>query len=48
MDSGDIDHDGDLDLILGSLVMEVKGRKDLVDYWVKNAIPFVILENLTR
>lgn len=48
MDSGDIDHDGDLDLILGSLVMEVKGHKDLVDYWVKNAIPFVILENRTR
>lgn len=48
MDTGDIDQDGDLDLILGSLVMEVKGRKDLVDQWVKNAIPFVILENLTR
>jgi hypothetical protein len=48
MDAGDIDDDGDLDLILGSLVMEVKGRNDLVDQWVKNAIPFVILENLTR
>ncbi len=48
MDAGDIDHDGDQDLALGSLAFEVPGKNQLVDSWVKNAIPFIILENLAR
>ncbi|MBC8124921.1 MAG: VCBS repeat-containing protein [Candidatus Kapabacteria bacterium] len=48
MDAGDIDRDGDQDLALGSLAFEVPGKNELVDGWVKDAIPFIILENLTR
>jgi len=45
MDAGDIDQDGDLDLILGSLTFEVVPKMGYVDTWVKNGIPFVVLEN---
>ncbi len=48
MDSGDIDNDGDTDLILGSLSFEVIPKNDLVEQWVKKAIPFVILENTAK
>ncbi|MBX2842305.1 MAG: VCBS repeat-containing protein, partial [Flammeovirgaceae bacterium] len=45
MDTGDIDLDGDLDIILGSLAFEVIAEGDFVETWVKNGVPFVILEN---
>ncbi len=45
MDTGDIDQDGDLDIILGSLAFEVIPKGNYVDTWVKNGIPFIILEN---
>jgi len=48
MDSGDIDRNGDRDLILGSLAFEVPGKDNFVQGWVKNAMPFVILENRTK
>lgn len=45
MDSGDLDKDGDTDLLLGSLTFEVVPAMGLVDKWVKAGIPFVLLEN---
>lgn len=48
MDAGDLDGDGDLDLILGSLTMEVPDRPALVQAWVDKGIPFVVLENITN
>ena len=48
MDSGDLDKDGDLDILLGALTFEVIPDLGLVDQWVEKGIPFVLLENLTR
>jgi len=48
MDAGDVDGDGDLDLVLGSLAFEVVPDKGEVARWVKEGIPFVLLENTTR
>ncbi|MEM1138089.1 MAG: VCBS repeat-containing protein [Bacteroidota bacterium] len=48
MDAGDIDADGDQDIILGSLAFEVIPKSNLVDRWIKEAIPFIILENTTN
>jgi len=45
MDSGDLDKDGDIDLLLGSLTFEVIPKIGLVEKWVQNGIPFVYLEN---
>lgn len=45
MDAGDLDEDGDLDLILGSLAFEVIPKMGLVDKWVKNGLPYILLEN---
>lgn len=48
MDMADYDHGGDQDLVLGSLVMEVKPAMGIEAGWIKDGIPFVILENRTR
>ena len=45
MDSGDIDQDGDEDIVLGSLAFEVIPDNGEVEGWVKNGIPFVVLRN---
>ncbi|MEM6698346.1 MAG: VCBS repeat-containing protein [Bacteroidota bacterium] len=45
MDSGDLDKDGDIDLVLGSLAFEVIPKMGLVEQWVQDGIPFVYLEN---
>ncbi|MEO1260294.1 MAG: VCBS repeat-containing protein [Bacteroidota bacterium] len=45
MDSGDIDGDKDTDLVLGSLAFEVIPKIGLVEKWVKDGIPFIILKN---
>jgi hypothetical protein len=50
MDAGDIDKDGDIDLALGSLTFEVvsKSRGNLINQWIENGIPYILLENTTR
>lgn len=48
MDIGDPDGDGDQDLILGSLMMEVPTKPELVELWMKGVLPFIMLENQTK
>ncbi|MCB0628380.1 MAG: FG-GAP-like repeat-containing protein [Saprospiraceae bacterium] len=45
MDAGDVDQDGDTDLILGSLAFEVIPPTGILDQWVKKGMPFIILKN---
>ncbi|MBL7835948.1 MAG: VCBS repeat-containing protein [Bacteroidetes bacterium] len=45
MDTKDYDQDGDEDIVLGSLVMQIAQDNGLVDRWINAGIPFVILEN---
>ena len=45
MDAADYDKDGDLDLVLGALTFEVVPKLGYVEQWVKEGIPYVILEN---
>ncbi len=45
LDEADYDGDGDLDLALGSLVMEVVPNIGIEKQWIKDGIPFVILQN---
>lgn len=47
MDAGDLDGDGDEDLVLGSLTFEVIPKGEFVKNWVDKGIPFIILENQT-
>ncbi|MBV6644490.1 MAG: VCBS repeat-containing protein [Cyclobacteriaceae bacterium] len=48
MDSGDKDGDGDEDIVLGALTFEVVPAMGLVNRWVKDGLPFQVLENTTR
>ena len=48
MDAGDIDGDRDIDLILGSLAFEVIPRNGLLEQWVQQGLPFIVLENKIR
>ncbi len=47
MDAGDMDQDGDTDLILGALTFETVPDVGLVDRWTSLGLPFVILRNQT-
>ena len=48
MDVGDIEGDGDPDIVLGSLAFEVIPKGDWEQRWVEQGLPFVVLENLLR
>lgn len=48
MDAKDYDEDGDEDLILGSLAFEVIPENEILNQWIQDGIPFVILKNTTR
>ncbi|MDX1939759.1 MAG: VCBS repeat-containing protein [Saprospiraceae bacterium] len=48
MDAGDADQDGDIDLIIGSLAFEIVPANDLLNQWVQEGIPFILLENTTK
>lgn len=48
MNMGDPDQDGDPDLVLGGLTLEVVPDNGMVNKWVDQGLPFLILENLTK
>jgi len=45
MDAGDVEKDGDVDIVLGPLTFEVVPDNGEVQRWVKGALPFLVLEN---
>lgn len=45
MDAGDVDQDGDLDIVLGSLAFEVVPPTGILERWVEEGLPFLVLEN---
>jgi hypothetical protein len=45
MDAADMDQDGDLDLLLGSLAFEIVPPHPLLERWVKAGIPAILLRN---
>lgn len=48
LDAGDVDQDGDLDLLLGSLAFEVVPDRGQVKGWVDNGLGWMVLENTRR
>lgn len=48
MDTKDKDNDGDVDIVLGSLAFEVVPKSPLLDQWVSEGIPYLVLENLSN
>ncbi|MEZ5016673.1 MAG: FG-GAP-like repeat-containing protein [Flavipsychrobacter sp.] len=47
MDNGDVDNDGDIDIVLGALAFEVIPANGLVEKWVEKGVPYILLENKT-
>ena len=45
MDTGDLDNDGDQDIVLGSLAFDAPGHGQKVDEWIQNGVPFIVLNN---
>jgi hypothetical protein len=48
MDAADKDNDGDVDIALGSLLMEPNPKGNWIDLWLKKSVPFIVLENTHR
>lgn len=45
MDAGDMDRDGDWDIVLGSLAFETVPASELPEKWISSGPPFIVLEN---
>lgn len=45
MDTGDVDQDGDTDILLGALAFEPIPKKNWVEGWTQRGIPFIVLKN---
>lgn len=45
MEIADLDSDDDSDILIGGLAFETVPKTDYVDTWVREGIPFVLLEN---
>ena len=47
MDKGDVDNDGDLDLMLGSFILQ-PGRENmsLLEEWIEEEVDVMVLENV--
>ncbi len=48
MDVGDLDQDGDVDIMLGSMAFEAPQNKELEKEWINNSIPFILLDNIIK
>jgi hypothetical protein len=49
MDAGDVDRDGDQDIVLGAFNVKSDDASDATyDQWMKDNVPVVVLENVTR
>lgn len=48
LDAGDLEGDGDLDLVLGPLTFEVVPDGGEVQRWVQAGLPFLVLENTVQ
>ena len=48
MDAGDLEGDGDIDILLGPLTFEVVPDRGEVKRWVEGGLPFVVLENVLQ
>lgn len=44
---GDLDTDGDKDVIVGNLIMELPGQDTQVEKWIREGLPFIVLKNTT-
>jgi hypothetical protein len=47
-DAGDMDGDGDTDVVLGSLMMEPKPDNGRLAEWLRLKIPLLVLRNQTK
>jgi FG-GAP-like repeat len=45
METGDPDQDGDIDIVLGSMLFEAPGFEGMVERWKADGVPFIWLEN---
>ena len=48
MDGQDFDRDGDMDLLVGSLMFEVEDDEYWINYWLAQKVPYLLLENKTN